>query len=133
MTPSMQLTIPCQCPAHPMLVSPSLHTCLLLKPCPTPFHVGASYSSEVPFSEGRTMPKSYNSAPGRTLTLHIQPPPPPLYNIVFSGRPGWPHPVKAFCLLGSGELTSEIKLTSITSQLTLLTLHFPQLRILWSK
>lgn len=41
--------------------------------------------------------------------------------------------VQAFCLLGSGELTSEIKLTSITSQLTLLTLHFPQLRILWSK
>lgn len=40
---------------------------------------------------------------------------------------------QAFCLLGAGELTSEIKLTSITSQLTLLTLHFPQLRILWSK
>ncbi|CAN0061813.1 unnamed protein product, partial [Ectocarpus fasciculatus] len=43
------------------------------------------------------------------------------------------NPNKAFCLLGSGDLTSEIKLTSITSQLTLLTLHFPQLRILWSK
>ncbi|CAM9640825.1 unnamed protein product [Ectocarpus sp. 6 AP-2014] len=43
------------------------------------------------------------------------------------------NPDKAFCLLGSGDLASEIKLTSITSQLTLLTLHFPQLRILWSK
>ncbi|CAN0472217.1 unnamed protein product, partial [Hapterophycus canaliculatus] len=43
------------------------------------------------------------------------------------------NPDKAFCLLGSGDLSSDIKLTSITSQLTLLTLHFPQLRILWSK
>ncbi|CAN0413028.1 unnamed protein product, partial [Ectocarpus fasciculatus] len=42
------------------------------------------------------------------------------------------NPDKAVCLLGSGDLTSEMKLTSITSQLTLLTLHFPQLRILWS-
>ncbi|CAN0245441.1 unnamed protein product, partial [Ectocarpus fasciculatus] len=42
------------------------------------------------------------------------------------------NPDKAVCLLGSEDLTSEMKLTSITLQLTLLTLHFPQLRILWS-
>ncbi|CAM9334858.1 unnamed protein product [Choristocarpus tenellus] len=43
------------------------------------------------------------------------------------------NPDKAFFLLQSGELSSDIKLTSITSQLTLLTMHFPQLRILWSR
>ena len=35
--------------------------------------------------------------------------------------------------MGSGDMAADIKLTSIISQLTLLTIHFPQLRILWSK
>ncbi|OQS04833.1 DNA repair endonuclease XPF [Thraustotheca clavata] len=43
------------------------------------------------------------------------------------------NPDKPFALQEVSEITSDIKHSSITSKLSLLVLHFPQLRILWSK
>ncbi|KDO30046.1 hypothetical protein SPRG_05237 [Saprolegnia parasitica CBS 223.65] len=43
------------------------------------------------------------------------------------------NPEKPFALQALGEITSDIKHNSITSKLSLLVLHFPQLRFLWSK
>ncbi|KAL3925665.1 MAG: hypothetical protein SGARI_005802, partial [Bacillariaceae sp.] len=42
-------------------------------------------------------------------------------------------PKKSFCLQNSNELGVDIKMDSICSKLTLLVLHFPRLRLLWSK
>lgn len=42
-------------------------------------------------------------------------------------------PSKSFGLLNSNELGMDIKTDSICSKLVILTLHFPKLRILWSK
>jgi DNA excision repair protein ERCC-4 len=42
-------------------------------------------------------------------------------------------PEKAFALQTSGEISPDIQTTSIVSKLVLLTLHFPSLRILWSR
>jgi DNA excision repair protein ERCC-4 len=42
-------------------------------------------------------------------------------------------PSKSFCLQNANELGVDIKLDSICSKLTLLVLHFPKLRLLWSK
>ena len=42
-------------------------------------------------------------------------------------------PAKSFSLLNSNELGMEIRSDSIVSKLVILTLHFPKLRILWSK
>ncbi|OQR98626.1 DNA repair endonuclease XPF [Achlya hypogyna] len=43
------------------------------------------------------------------------------------------NPEKPFALQEVGEITTDIKHSSITSKLSLLVLHFPQLRFLWSK
>ncbi|XP_076154557.1 DNA repair endonuclease XPF [Alosa pseudoharengus] len=40
-------------------------------------------------------------------------------------------PAKPFSLVGRGDLRAEISASDITSRLTLLTLHFPRLRLLW--
>lgn len=42
-------------------------------------------------------------------------------------------PSKSFSLLNSNELGMDIRFDSIVSKLVILTLHFPKLRILWSK
>jgi DNA excision repair protein ERCC-4 len=42
-------------------------------------------------------------------------------------------PFKTFCLQNSNELAMDIKTDSICSKMVILTLHFPKLRILWSK
>ncbi|KAL3914926.1 MAG: hypothetical protein SGILL_005883 [Bacillariaceae sp.] len=42
-------------------------------------------------------------------------------------------PEKSFCLQNFNDLGVDIKLESICSRLTLLVLHFPKLRLLWSK
>lgn len=42
-------------------------------------------------------------------------------------------PTKSFCLQNSNELGVEIRTDSICSKMCLLTMHFPQLRILWSR
>ena len=42
-------------------------------------------------------------------------------------------PAKSFCLQNSNELGVEIRTESICSKMCLLTMHFPQLRILWSR
>jgi DNA excision repair protein ERCC-4 len=42
-------------------------------------------------------------------------------------------PAKSFCLQNSNELGVEIRTDSVCSKLCLLTMHFPQLRILWSR
>lgn len=40
-------------------------------------------------------------------------------------------PNKCFALMGKSKLSSEVSMNDITSRLTLLTIHFPSLRILW--
>ncbi|KAG5185904.1 restriction endonuclease type II-like protein [Tribonema minus] len=40
---------------------------------------------------------------------------------------------RAFGLQGGGELSSDIKVDAICSKMALLTMHFPQLRVLWSR
>eukprot|EP00980_Cylindrotheca_fusiformis_P025416 scaffold13663_cov80-Cylindrotheca_fusiformis.AAC.1 len=42
-------------------------------------------------------------------------------------------PSKSFCLQNSNEIALDIKTDSICSKMVILTLHFPKLRILWSK
>ena len=42
-------------------------------------------------------------------------------------------PSKSFCLQNSAELGVEIKLDSICSKMCILTMHYPKLRILWSR
>ena len=42
-------------------------------------------------------------------------------------------PNKSFCLQNSNELGTEIRMDSICSKMALLTMHFPRLRILWSR
>jgi DNA excision repair protein ERCC-4 len=42
-------------------------------------------------------------------------------------------PSKSFCLQNSNELGVEIRTESVCSKMCLLTMHFPQLRILWSR
>ena len=42
-------------------------------------------------------------------------------------------PAKSFCLQNSNELGIEIRTDSVCSKMALLTMHFPQLRILWSR
>ena len=42
-------------------------------------------------------------------------------------------PAKSFCLQNSNELGVEIRTDSVCSKMCLLTMHFPQLRILWSR
>jgi DNA excision repair protein ERCC-4 len=42
-------------------------------------------------------------------------------------------PSKTFCLQNSHEIGMDIKLDSICTKLAILTIHFPKLRILWSK
>ncbi|CAJ1965397.1 unnamed protein product [Cylindrotheca closterium] len=42
-------------------------------------------------------------------------------------------PSKSFCLQNSNDMGLDIKMDSICSKLVILTLHFPKLRILWSK
>jgi DNA excision repair protein ERCC-4 len=42
-------------------------------------------------------------------------------------------PEKSFCLQNSNELGVEIRNDSICSKMALLTMHFPKLRILWSR
>jgi DNA excision repair protein ERCC-4 len=42
-------------------------------------------------------------------------------------------PSKSFCLQNSNELGVEIRTDSVCSKMCLLTMHFPQLRILWSR
>lgn len=42
-------------------------------------------------------------------------------------------PTKSFCLQNSNELGVEIRTESVCSKIALLTMHFPQLRILWSR
>jgi DNA excision repair protein ERCC-4 len=42
-------------------------------------------------------------------------------------------PTKSFCLQNSNELGGDIKMDSVSTKLALLTMHFPKLRILWSR
>lgn len=42
-------------------------------------------------------------------------------------------PKKSFCLQNSNELGVEIRMDSICSKMALLTMHFPKLRVLWSR
>jgi DNA excision repair protein ERCC-4 len=42
-------------------------------------------------------------------------------------------PMKAFCLQNANELGMEIRLDSISTKMALLTMHFPELRLLWSR
>ena len=42
-------------------------------------------------------------------------------------------PTKSFCLQNANELGVEIRVDSVCSKLALLTMHFPKLRILWSR
>jgi len=43
------------------------------------------------------------------------------------------HPSKSFRLLNAAELTGEIKTDCIISKISLLVMHFPKLRLLWSR
>jgi DNA excision repair protein ERCC-4 len=42
-------------------------------------------------------------------------------------------PTKSFCLQNSNELGVDIRTDSVCSKMTILTMHFPKLRILWSR
>uniref|UniRef100_A0A7S0GHP4 ERCC4 domain-containing protein n=1 Tax=Proboscia inermis TaxID=420281 RepID=A0A7S0GHP4_9STRA len=42
-------------------------------------------------------------------------------------------PSKSFCLQNSNELGGEIRVDSVCSKMAILTMHFPKLRILWSR
>jgi DNA excision repair protein ERCC-4 len=42
-------------------------------------------------------------------------------------------PSKSFCLQNSNELGVEIRMDSVCSKMVLLTMHFPKLRVLWSR